>query len=353
MEEGIGLYVHIPFCLSKCGYCAFESRAGAPSREFGEAVLREIQLISPGRIATFHAGGGTPTLMGTRFWKTLLERIDLSACIEAAIETNPAVLDAADYRNLMEAGFGRISIGVQSFSDENLAFLGRTHSSEQAVEAVRRARTGGFRNVSLDLIYGLPGQTLDDWRLDVQRALSLAPEHISCYELTLEPGTRIGSAGSKASDSLNALMFMETHRILAAEGYLHYEVSNFALPGMESNHNRAYWERRPYAGIGPSAHGFTGTTRYWNTRDTSKYMSLIGSGSLPREGEEDITPGMALLEEMMLGLRTSRGVRAEILSVEGVERLVRRGWLEHAGGRVVPTPEGMLWSDGMARELSA
>lgn len=352
MEEGIGLYAHIPFCISRCGYCAFESRAGTPPPGFAEAMIKEAELLSPGRISTFHAGGGTPTLMEPRFWKAFLSMHDLSFCQEAAIETNPAALGTEGYRVLREAGFDRVSIGVQSFSEENLGFLGRAHSAEQAVEAVSHARRGGFTNISMDLIYGLPGQTLDQWRHDLKRALSLSPGHLSCYELTLEPGTRIGDAGAKASDPLNARMFMEAHDILAGEGFSHYEVSNYALPGMESRHNSAYWSRKPYAGVGPSAHGFTGTSRYWNTRDTNRYIGLLERGVLPREGEEAVTGEIALQEEIMLGLRTSRGVSLSLLPEEGVRMLVKRGWLETIGERAVPTPEGMLWSDWMARELT-
>lgn len=352
MEEGIGLYIHIPFCLSKCGYCAFVSSAGLPGPEFQEAVRSEMALLAPGRIRTLHAGGGTPTLMGTDFWNRMLKGLDRSDCIEAAIETNPAVPGQEGLSGLRKAGFDRISIGVQSLSDESLGWLGRVHTARQAAEAVGSARRGGFENISMDLVYGLPGQSMESWRSDLDKALKLETDHLSCYELTLEPGTRIGMAGNKACESLCADMFMETHRVLTEAGYLHYEVSNYARPGMESRHNRAYWERRPYHGAGPSAHGFTGRTRYWNTGDTARYTDLLKRGILPREGGEEITHDMALREEIMLGLRTSRGVRADILPIEPVKRLVRMGRLWTDGVTVAPTPEGMLWADGMAEELT-
>ncbi len=290
--------------------------------------------------------------MKTGFWKELLGRMDLSGCEEAAIETNPAVLSGDGYSELLRAGFNRLSIGVQSFSPENLGFLGRIHTPEQAVESVKAARAAGFANISLDLIYGLPGRTEERWRRDLESALSLRPDHISCYELTLEPGTPIGERGRKASEGRCAGMFMAAHEILSREGFRHYEVSNYALPGFESLHNSAYWSRRPYTGAGPSAHGFTGAVRYWNTPDTARYIGLLERNSLPREGEEEITPAKALREEVMLGLRTSRGVSLSLLPEEGVRMLVKRGWLEIIGERAVPTPEGMLWSDWMARELT-
>ncbi len=352
MEEGLGLYIHIPFCLAKCGYCGFTSSPGLPGHQFHKAINREISLLSPGKIRTLHAGGGTPTLMGTAFWQELLKNLDHANCIETAIETNPAVLSREGYTELREAGFDRISIGVQSFNDENLRWLGRVHTSLQAEEAVHSAKAGGFANLSIDLIYGLPGQGMEEWRLDLEQAIRLEPEHISCYELTLEPGTRIGDAGNKVCDSLTAEMFMETHRTLTGAGFHHYEVSNYARPGRESRHNQAYWERRPYHGAGPSAHGFTGTTRYWNTKDTGLYIEQTQRGVLPRQGWETITKDQAIREEVMLGLRTSRGVRAGILPEKVVDRLVEAGRLQRNGAMVSPTPEGMLWADGMADELT-
>jgi oxygen-independent coproporphyrinogen-3 oxidase len=290
--------------------------------------------------------------MGTAFWQDMLKSLDLSHCIETAIETNPAVLANREYGELREAGFDRISIGVQSFSEDNLKWLGRVHTSRQAGEAVVFAREGGFDNISMDLIYGLPGQNMESWRRDLDKAIRLEPDHLSCYELTLEPGTRIGDAGSKACEPLSADMFMETHRTLTGAGFNHYEVSNYARPGRESRHNQAYWERIPCIGAGPSAHGFTGTARYWNTRDTELYIEQTQRGVLPREGWETITPAQAIREEIMLGLRTSRGVRTGILPDEAVNRLIEAGRLQRNGAMVSPTPEGMLWADGMADELT-
>jgi oxygen-independent coproporphyrinogen-3 oxidase len=352
VAEGIGLYIHIPFCLAKCGYCGFASSPGLPGPEFRQALKNEIRLLSPGRIRTLHAGGGTPTLMGTAFWRELLASLDLSHCIEAAVETNPAVLGEEGYAELGKAGFDRISIGVQSFSEDNLRWLGRVHTSRQAEEAVESAKAGGFKNISIDLIYGLPGQNMENWSFDLEKALQLETDHISCYELTLEPGTRIGDAGSRAIESLSADMFMKTHDTLTGAGFHHYEVSNYARPGQESKHNQAYWERRPYHGAGPSAHGFTGTERYWNTPDTGLYIEQVNRGNLPRSGNEFITPAQAVREEIMLGLRTSRGVRTAILPEKTVNRLIEAGRLKRNGETVSPTPEGMLWADGMACELT-
>jgi oxygen-independent coproporphyrinogen-3 oxidase len=352
VEEGIGLYIHIPFCLSKCPYCAFSSVAEHPSREFVSAIRKELDILSPGRVRTLYAGGGTPTLIGASFWAEILSSLDLPLSAEATVETNPAVLKPAEYRAMRNAGFNRLSIGVQSFNHGNLALLGRIHTGSQTLEAVAQARAGGFENISIDLIYGLPGQSTAQWETDLEKALLVSPDHISCYELTLEPGTPTGDQGRRASDDSVAEMHRIAHRKLAGEGFRHYEVSNYALPGKESAHNLAYWERRPYAGAGPSAHGFTGTRRYWNTRDNVEYLKLLKAGILPRAGSEGVTPEMARTEEIMLGLRTLSGVSESILPANRVEDLIARGLLARNGDRLHPTPEGMLWADGMAGELA-
>lgn len=352
MEEGIGLYIHVPYCLSRCRYCGFASSQGEPSRDFARALLKEIKLLSTRRIKTLYAGGGTPTLMGPDFWRSALERIRLEVPAEVTIETNPALPGAGRYRALIEAGFNRISIGIQSFLGKNLGFLGRAHTGEQGEASVRAAAAEGFENISLDLIYGLPEQSGSAWRSDLERALKLEPAHISCYELTLEPGTPVGDSGRKASEARCARMFGMAHHILTREGYIHYEVSNYALPGRESAHNLAYWNRTPYAGVGPSAHGFTRGERYWNTPDTDTYIELMTAGASARAGSEVISAEKALTEEVMLGLRTIRGVPERILPAHRVEDLVGKGMLIRRDGMVAPTLKGMLWADYLAGELS-
>jgi oxygen-independent coproporphyrinogen III oxidase len=363
-----GLYVHVPFCLRKCGYCSFHSTvpASGETERFGRALLAEMERrVRGAAVSTLYAGGGTPTLMPPGFWAEFMGRLrslaDLSRLREATIETNPAATARPRLEELREAGFDRLSIGVQSFLPAELETLGRIHTAQQAMETLRAARAAGFSNIGLDLIYGIPGQTMQSWRESLNIAGSLAPEHISCYQLSLERGTPMFARVSRGelsqpSEDLCAEMYFVADRLLAASGYLHYEISNYALGDTAAAlHNSSYWDRSPYIGLGPSAHGFDGSRlRSWNTPETGKYMTAIEAGRLPDGDREELTPHDAALEMLMLGLRMSAGVDLEaVRALPGVEidlsyasQMVRGGKATFDGRKLLPTPLGMFFADG-------
>jgi len=378
LAQPAGLYIHVPFCLRKCEYCAFYSVTGADSASamrFAGALMTEIRLaLPPGtRVATFYAGGGTPVLMEPTFWRDLLAIVrklaDLSAEAEMTIEANPAALSGGDMQELRAIGFNRISIGVQSFSDRLLQFLGRVHGSAQAEQTLLDARRAGFEEVGIDLMYGIPGQSPDMWLSDLRSASDMGAQHISCYALTAEDGTPYARAirrgESPAPDEqLAADLFFMTDEFLTGAGYEHYEVSNFALGRRwRSRHNMAYWTGHPYMGFGPSAHSFDGNRgRRWNVPNLHKYIARLESGGLPVAGSEELTDRQLALERIMLGLRVSDGFDlGTVLSADGLPEgaaSLLSTWKEEGlalvdGRKVRPTPRGMLVADGLAVSLSS
>ncbi len=381
MEEGrtepSGLYIHVPFCLRKCDYCGFYSIAGADSdaaMRFAQALQRELRfLLPPGlQIASIFAGGGTPILMEPPFWKSVLEMISDRAVLlqdaEITIEANPAAASRDDLSELRSIGFNRISLGVQSFNDSNLAFLGRVHSAEQGMEAVEDARRAGFENISLDLIYGVPGQSLQEWVKDLREAVEFGVPHVSCYALTLEEGTPYATAVKEQGrpapeESALGDFYLSAIEELGQSGYEHYEVSNFAFgPRWRCRHNMGYWTGRPYLGFGPSAHSFDGSRRrWWNTRDLAEYEVLLEASQPPAGGDEELDDRQILLERAMLGLRTSDGFDLQAILPRGFHpSLVRKllgtweaeGLARIDGLRIRPTNRGMFVADGLAANLS-
>jgi len=303
--------------------------------------------------STFYAGGGTPTLLPPEFWMRLIGMVKTPSLKEVTIETNPAVLDASGYSSLLLAGFNRISVGVQSFNNEKLKLLGRIHSAEGARDSLKLIAKTGFRNISLDLMYGLPGQTLLEQRKDIEEALSFMPRHISAYDLTLEPGTPLGKKGKKASESICAEMYYQTHDMLMQNGYTHYEVSSYALEDRyRARHNSSYWKRTPYIGIGPSAHSFTGSRRSWNFSDTQKYESAVVRGLLPEESGEDLTRENEAHEILALGFRNTDGVDMKELETHGYRfdpsSLLETGLISRKSHILIPSAEGMLFADTLA-----
>ena len=363
-----GLYVHIPFCVRKCNYCSFYSvSADEDTRNrFANALLYELRTrVSGRRIKTIYAGGGTPTLLPPAFWREFLAEVtvlsDTSEVKECTIETNPGAVTERELCELRQAGFNRLSIGVQSFNDTLLQTLGRIHSSEQAIEAFRNAGEAGFRSTSIDLMYGIPGQTLKDWLKDLKRIEELAPEHVSCYELSVIEGTQMyksinDGVLSKPVEEVCRDMYFAADETLARFGYLHYEVSNYSR-GISSIslHNSSYWNRTPYTGLGPSAHSFDGkTTRSWNVHSLEQYLERIEDGQSPTADSEDISKEQAALEMIMLGLRCSAGIDLKEIERETGIR-INRDYLNTmiqskrvllSGTRLVPTAEGMLYADG-------
>ncbi len=359
----IGLYVHAPFCLKKCSYCAFTS-IDLPEDTSGmcASLYNEFRQKTSGHdyeFQTFYAGGGTPTLLPSEFWSQLIGQVKNPFLQEVTVETNPAVLDSAGYSSLRFAGFNRISIGIQTFSSSNLEILGRIHSADEARDSLKLARKSGFRNISLDLMYGLPGQTPSDQKRDIEEALRFMPEHISAYDLTLEQGTPLGDKGEKASEKASTDMYHQLHEILSENGYIHYEVSSYALgENNRSIHNSSYWDGTPYLGIGPSAHSFTGSERSWNFADVKKYESVLNSGNSPMESREVLSKENTAHEILALGFRNINGVNLELLKCLGYKldpsQLIATGLVTQREDLIIPSARGMLFADSlslMAAEL--
>ena len=363
---GPGLYVHVPFCQRRCAYCAFCSQTRMELRQdYLEALAREARSASGAwrGFDTVYVGGGTPTALELDQMAALVDSLGCLEIIPGAswtVEANPDDLSPALLRGLRELGFERISIGVQSFDDQMLRLLGRRHDGDAGVRALSMAREAGFQQVSLDLMYALPGQRLDAWQRDLERALTLGPDHLSAYELTLEPGTplveRIQRGAVQRPDEASARdLFLYTSRRLREAGWLHYEVSSFATsPRHQAHHNRKYWAHVPYLGLGPGAHSFDGDSRWWNICSLPRYIRELRRGRPAVEGREQLD-GVALrLERLALGLRTARGVA--LSDLEGHADVLRhatgRGWLVTDGERAHPTPEGYLWADGLAVDFA-
>lgn len=373
-----GLYVHVPFCLTKCPYCHFHSRS-----PFGrEDVKRWLDALSLEAafyrdlfppFDTVYIGGGTPSALTASEMGRLAAAIRRNFTIEPfsewTVEVNPG--DAAPgllavYRDL---GINRVNAGIQSFDDETLSFLGRRHDARQAAKAVEALRSAGFDNIGLDLLYGIPGQTVEEWLETLSAALRYEPEHLSCYELTVEPGTPFFVLREKGvlpplPEDLSLRFFMETSGRLTDNGYLHYEVSNFARDAsLRSRHNRKYWDHTPYLGLGPSAHSFLEGRRWWNGEDLDAWEKSLREGRRPVGGEEVLTTGQRCLESLFLGLRTSEGISLDgfreehgidLLALQGglVERSAAEGLLVVDGGALKPTVRGMAVADGLARLFS-
>jgi oxygen-independent coproporphyrinogen-3 oxidase len=321
-----GLYIHIPFCVKKCLYCDFYSLTDlAQTSAFAAALEREMALAGQPALDfdTLYLGGGTPSVLDNAAIEQTVAAafrfFNLRSDAEVTMEVNPGTASLEDFRRYRQFGVNRLNIGIQSFQEENLKFLGRIHSREEALASIRRARQAGFDNIGLDLIYGLPEQDEIHWLSDLNQAVQLNPEHLSCYMLTREAGTPLdretaaGRIRLPAEDSLGQL-FETTIDHLTAHGFLHYEVSNFARrddsdrsPWM-SRHNRKYWSLAPYIGLGPSAHSYLEPQRRWNHRSLAKYLQDIRQAKLPIAGQERLTREQMIMEAIYLGFRTVQGI---------------------------------------------
>ena len=338
---------------------------------FRSALYAEMERKTRGvNIGTVYAGGGTPTILPPEFWNRFLSTLDeianTSDVLEMTIETNPgAVLPGvlAEYR---KAGFNRLSIGIQSFDSSELKTLGRIHSPDQAILTFNQARDAGFQNIGIDLMYGVPRQTPDNWHSNLKKAIELSPEHISCYELSIENDTPIAGLVnkgelSKPKEEHCREMYFLADEYLKEAGYIHYEVSNYAR-GDESisRHNSSYWNRIPYIGLGPSAHSFDGKrTRSWNVCEIDEYLNLIEHDRSPVEKTEELDLQEIGLEMLMLGLRWKAGIDIEKIKVvtglqvneQYLDCMIRSGKVQVSDSRILPTIEGMLFADGDAANL--
>lgn len=369
-----GIYIHIPFCRKACHYCDFVFTTHLKGVEdFIEAILREIdqrcEEINDQSIKTVYFGGGTPSLIGSEAIKDILEKLktvtDLSKVTEVTLEANPEDLSFEKLSALRTLGINRISLGIQSFSDELLTSINRAHDSKCAKEAISWAREAGFENLSLDLIFGLPGQQLEHLVQDLDTFLTMKPEHISAYSLTIEPKTFFGRALAKNQlhehpDNVMAEFFLLVREKLQENGYTHYEISNYAKPGFESKHNSSYWENSAYFGFGPGAHSYDGKLhRRWNTSSIAGYCQKVSKGN-PYFETETLSQRDLANEFLFTRLRTSAGVSfkqwAQILApsseqIETVHQLIAEGWIIGDDHRFKLTDKGMLHADTLSAAL--
>ncbi len=364
------LYVHVPFCRRRCSYCDFAIavRTSVPSDRFVAGVSRELrlrQLASDDTLDTLYLGGGTPSLLGPQGVASLIRTITaarpLAPDAEVTIEANPE--DATDeaLSAWRAAGINRVSLGVQSFDENVLSWMHRSHGSREVTRAADVFARHGLTNWSLDLIYALPTALSRDLSRDIEQAIALRPSHISAYGLTIEQHTPLGrwrdrGQVNEAPDERYETEFFAVHQALSRAGYRHYEVSNFARgDDLMSRHNSSYWRGVDYLGLGPSAHGFEagGTLRRWNLRDFAKWIAVVEEGVDPLEGQEHLTEEQKGIETVYLGLRTDQGL--QLVSGDGslVEPWIISGWAEREGSVLKLTPLGWLRLDALVSALTA
>ena len=369
------LYVHVPFCRLVCAYCDFVTVGGRGGEipRYVEALLAELATRpAPGDLATIYFGGGTPSLLPAsavaRVVRAANDRWGTDPS-EVTLEANPSARERPDWAGLRAAGVNRMSLGIQSLRDDELRALARGQTAAEGVEAFRAARGAGFDNVSVDLIYGIPEQTLDDWADGLARALALEPDHLSLYALQLalapdewaappRPGAlrwRQRVVG-RQDDGLAAAQYELAEELLDRAGFVHYELSSWARPGFESRHNSAYWERRAYTGIGAGAHSYDGSTRSWNERDLDRYLARTDAGNRAVAGSEQLDEPTRAFEAVALGLRRVAGFSRSAFAAEfgsdpwqrwpsALEEQVSTGLLEIAGDAIRLTPRGRLFAN--------
>ena len=368
MDRMLGVYIHIPFCASKCSYCDFYS---LPNQDelmdrYQKALIRHIEesapQMAPYYIDTVYFGGGTPSFYGARRLCELFETLKTNARVlksaEVTVEMNPDSVTKEDLHLLHEAGVNRISLGVQSANDDILRLIGRRHNYRQVIEAVKLIRAEGFDNLSVDLIYGLPTQSRSDWADTLSNALALLPEHLSCYGLKVEEGTPICKYQDSPllpNDDDQADMYLYMTDVMERYGYPQYEISNFARPGRQSRHNLKYWQLDEYMGFGPAAHSYVGGVRYSYVRDLKKYLDGVENGGSIVDEYEKIDKAESAAEYIMLGMRTTRGIsKDEYFAIyrsgfDKIEYLLseyeNKGWVRQAGDRWRFTSSGFLLSN--------
>ncbi len=369
-----GIYIHIPFCKTRCIYCDFYKETDESQMDaFTEAICREAglrrdEVKEP--VRTIYFGGGTPSRLSRDHFEEIFKRLaalfQIDPDAEITLEANPDDL-TGDYAKLLQGlPFNRISIGIQSFDDKELKFLSRRHSAQQAVSAVKHCRDAGFGNISIDLMYGLPGQTPEKWRENLIQACELDIEHISAYHLIYEKQTRLYTLLQRgrvqpATDETSREMFSMLIDMLALNRFEHYEISNFARNGKYSAHNTSYWKNERYLGLGPSAHSYDGESRSWNVASLEKYITAIGAGELPQERER-LTHSQQYNEFVLTGLRTMWGVDLLLLKeqfgqemydycLQNARKFIRENLLTIKENSLILSREGIFISDGIMSEL--
>lgn len=379
-RHGFGVYLHVPFCAARCGYCDFntytpaELGGSAPTGEYVEAVLAELDLAAkvladqpPRRVDTVFVGGGTPSLLAADDLARLLAAIDatwgLAPDAEVTTEANPESVDPTSLRALRQAGYTRISLGMQSTASGVLAVLDRRHAPGRAVAAAREARDAGFAHVNLDLIYGTPGESADDFAASLDAVLAAGADHVSAYSLIVEDGTRLAARMRRGElpypdDDEAADRYLAAEAALTAGGFGWYEVSNWAASeAARCRHNLLYWTGGDWWGLGPGAHSHVGGVRWWNVKHPTEYARRLAAGHSPGHGRELLTDAEQLVEDVMLRLRLSSGLPLTRLAAEGraaAGRAALDGLLDAtalAAGRAVLTLRGRLLADAVVRDL--
>ncbi len=362
----IGLYIHIPFCLQKCAYCDFYSIPGRDEslqNRYINALTLHMKTLSATMedrvFDTVYIGGGTPGLLTAEMLTVLMNGIKdsftLAADAEITLETNPAVADEAKFRIMRGLGINRLSMGMQSSVETVLKTLGRLHTFDQFAETFHDARRAGFENISADVMYALPGQSVKGLLATLEALIALSPEHISIYGLKVEENTPFGRMGEKLSlpdEDTQCEMYEHACELLESAGYHRYEISNFAKSGYESKHNLRYWHREEYLGLGPAAHSFVDGVRYSYPRDIEDYITALEQGRFPEtDSRVMLTPTEEKDEEVMLGLRLAEGIVADNNLLAKCQSYLRYGFMEQKGARIVFTTKGFLVSNTILAEL--
>lgn len=361
-----GIYLHIPFCKSRCAYCDFYSTTALSlRRRYVDALCAEYRMRASylqTRVRTIYIGGGTPSMLEISLLRQIFDALGALQAEEVTMECNPDDLTDQYVASLALLPVNRISMGAQTFSDHRLRFLRRRHTSNQVREAVARLRSAGIDNISIDLIYGFPGETLDEWHADVDAALSLDVEHISAYALQYEEGTALHSLlrqglVSEVDEELSRQMYFDLIDRLRSAGFEHYEISNFAKKNRRSLHNSGYWNHTPYLGLGAAAHSFDGESRQWNVADIRAYMAGMEAGS-PRVERETLDAATLYNEQVMTALRTCEGLALSELAaprrsycLQQARQYVEDGLLNIVDDRLVLTREGLFVSDMIISDL--
>ncbi|HZI68433.1 MAG TPA: radical SAM family heme chaperone HemW, partial [Hanamia sp.] len=383
-----GFYIHIPFCKQACFYCNFHFSTSAKStKEMTTAFVKEIELrrkmadsdeqkhlsvIIPEeeKVETIYFGGGTPSLISSeeisQIISTIKKNYQISSNAEVTLEANPDDINAQTINNWKSAGINRLSIGIQSFVERDLKWMNRAHNAEQALRSIDLARQAGFNNFSIDLIFGTPGLSDEEWEKNIQTVIDLQVPHISSYALTVEPKTALQKMielkkKENINDEAQARQFMILVQMLKDAGYEHYEISNFAKPGFRSRHNSSYWQGEKYIGIGPSAHSFDGEARSWNVANNHAYTKSIAENKIPSELEV-LTPSQKLNEYVMTSLRTAEGMDLDLIAStfsnaeksrieQLLEQKVEKENFIRRGNKIILTGKGKLFADRIAVEL--
>lgn len=370
-----GIYIHVPFCKTRCIYCDFYTRTDmSPKHNYVSAVCREIELrkhyISNEIVKTIYFGGGTPSQLSYGDFQKIFDTIRANFAVapdaEITMEANPDDLDIKYLETLRGLPFNRLSIGIQSFDDNELKFLKRRHSAERAIDAVSLCKSSGYNNISIDLMYGLPNQTMDIWQRNLEQAINLNVQHISSYHLIYEQGTRLyrlfklGDV-KPVDEDLSVQMFSAMIDSLSAAGFQHYEISNFARNGLYSKHNSSYWLGEKYLGLGPAAHSFDGHNRAWNIPSISKYVEAIGQAN-PAIETECLDKNTSYNDFILTGMRTMWGVDLVVMEsrfgtsmkdycMKNVQKYINQGFVTNNDNVLKLTREGIFISDGIMSDL--